>query len=119
MSNEIANWYDVAQNVREMVRQDYESGNFEDINDDDAMHEYAHEWADGDAVVIYYRHTRALWLDSAIVRGYEDEAQEITGGVNSTVDNVITTCVYLALKQEIMDAIDELRQEIDETELAG
>lgn len=118
MSNELANWYDVTRNVREIVRQDYESGNFEDINDTDAMDEYAHEWADGDAVVIYYHHTRALWLDSAIVRGYEDEAREISGD-GTTVDAVITACVYLALRQEIIDAIDELRQEIDETELAG
>lgn len=107
--SDLVTWYEVTQNVRAMLRADYLGGHI-DLDDDDAMEEYAHEWADADDVVIYYRHNRALWLDSAIVRGYEDETDGITA--DGSVDRVIMACVYLALRAEIMNAVEELREEI-------
>jgi len=109
--SELATWYDVTNNVRALLRRDYDSGSIEDLDDNDALADYAHEWAGGDAVVIYYHHSRALWLDSAIVRGFEDEADEL-GNKSADIDAKITACVYLALHAEIMDAIEELRQEL-------
>lgn len=105
-------WYDVTRSIREMVREDYANNGFEDINDDDAMQEYADEWAGSAPEVIYYHRARELWADSATVQGYEGEAWDIEVGDSRSVDAIISACVLFAMRDEIMDAVRELREEL-------
>lgn len=107
----MATWYDVTREISAMVREDYENDGFSDIHNDDDMQEYAHEWADGSQNVIYYHRARELWADSATVQGYESDAWDLMGD-EKDIDKVIALCVYLAMRDEIMSAVQELREEV-------
>lgn len=77
--------------------------------DPEEIHEYAHEFADGCEWVIYTAKARALWADSWEVSDYEDEY-----GYNGdqTVDESITTCVYLATREAVMESIRTIQKEV-------
>jgi hypothetical protein len=102
------NWYRVCRDIREIIRTDSDNSNV-DLGAPDSWDDYAHEWADGSEWVIYYANSRALWADSAEVQAFEDDAR--VWSTDSSIDSQITACVFLAVRQEIMDALQEIAEE--------
>jgi hypothetical protein len=103
-------WYEIVRQIPEFIKSDIENENL-DITDSDSWHDYVHEWADGSEYVIYYHNSRRLWADNSEIQAYEDDALQMAG---PTIDDLITACVYLALCDEIMSAIQEIAGETDE-----
>lgn len=101
-------WYGVCRSIREIIRTDSDTSNV-DLGDPDTWDEYAHEWADGSEWVIYYAKSRELWAESSYVQAWEEEASHLAVGTG--IGEQITACVYLAVRQEIMDALQEIAEE--------
>ena len=77
---------------------------------DDEIADYAHEFADGCEWVIYTAKARALWSDSWEISEYEDVYGHNGGG---DIDSQITTCVYLATRDAVQEAIQDIRDEME------
>lgn len=135
------NWNDTKQHIRECVLADIENGYLvrkphakrvwrsvllapsvrEDIlvlawdkggwASDDDIHDYAHEFADSAEWVIYTAKARALWADSFEISDYED-AYGYNGG-DGSIDDQITTCVYLATRDAVYAAVEDIRNEME------
>lgn len=132
------NWNDTKQHILELVRYEYEQkiidskprtdttrewvvvgGQYLDLPmlefidggfiDPEELWEYSHEFADSAEWVIYTAKARALWADSWEISDHEDEY-----GYNGdeTVDQKITTCVYLATREAVMDSIRTIQKEV-------
>lgn len=101
-------WHKVKEDIREIIREDSDTSNV-DLEDRDSWDDYAHEFADGAEWVIYYSRSRELWADSSDVQAYEDEANEC--GPFDSIDQWITVTVYMAVRAEIMEALQEIADE--------
>lgn len=130
------NWNDTKQRIREFVLADiehgylhhqahirkttsviYPLGEFVMIptlefvpagwDDDDRLYDYAHEFADSAEWVIYTAKARALWADSWEIAEYEDAYGYNDDGQN--IDQQITSCVYLATRDAVMQVIQDIR----------
>ena len=77
---------------------------------DDRICDYAHEFAEGAAWVIYRDQSRALWADSWEISDYED-AYGYNG--DQSIDDNITTCVYLATREAVQQAVQDIRDEME------
>lgn len=108
MSEDPSTWGQVREYVRAIVAADVANGTLtaDMINDEERLDVYAHEWADGDRLVIYYHLARTLWCNSSVVRDRQDEAEDLVS--RSSVDGIMAACVYLALRDEIVAAVHEL-----------
>jgi hypothetical protein len=111
--SEYPNWYEVCRLVREHVASDIEAGHL-DLSDDDRLHEYPHEYADGSEWVIYTHHVMRLWCDSSEVSDREEEIADYVAPDDGIVRRM-TLCVYLAIRDEVESAIREI---VAESELA-
>lgn len=118
MGEDLKSWSQIVDELPDMIRTDIEHGNL-DIGDDEAVQEYAHEWADGSQYAIYTHHAMRLWFANDDVSDYEDEAWELLEPDRTTghsVSMIMSACVYLALRQAIIEACEELRNELDDDE---
>lgn len=135
------NWNDTKQHIRECVLADIENGNsiyqkkahtytrnviiwpqgerviipileFSPVGwaSDDEICDYAHEFADSAEWVIYTAKARALWTDSYEIAEYEDVYGHNGGG---DIDSQITTCVYLATRDAVHEAVQSIRDEME------
>jgi hypothetical protein len=102
-------WNQIIEEIPEILRFDASNNNL-DLEDDSTWSEYAHEWADGAQEVIYYHRARDLWMTEAEIQDYESDAREIWGA-SATIDEMISACVYLALCDRIMAALQDARSE--------
>jgi len=103
-------WDEIVREIPEFIKSDMANGTL-DLSDRDNWDEYAHEWADSSEYVIYYHHSRRLWAESSHIQEWESEAQEIAG---PAIDDLITACVYFALRYEIVQAIEQIAGEGNE-----
>lgn len=95
-------WRDVCESIDVIVADDVASGVLDPTNDD-AVDEYAHEWADGCEWVIYYAQSRALWADPAMP-DFDDAADDMCGpGVG--VQDRVTAAVFLAVRDRILSSV--------------
>lgn len=118
MSEDRPTWWQIVSELPDMIKIDIENGHL-DIGDDEAVEVYAHEWADGSEYVIYTHHAMRLWCESNDVSDYEDEAWDLLDPDRTTVHSVsmiMSSCVFLALRQAIIEACEELRNELDGSE---
>ena len=98
------------KSVREWAREAY---------DEDPGNPYpedtAHDQIDGCEYVIYHHKARELFFDSADVREYEDELSEYVNP-EATIDQRISTVVYLWLRNEWTEAWREYESNSQPTE---
>lgn len=114
MSDDRKSWWQIVDELPDIIRTDIENGDL-NLADDDATAEYAWQWADGSQYVIYTHHAMRLWCESDEVSDYEDEAWDLVGSSKDhSVVAVMSTCVYLALRQAIIEACEEIRNELDD-----
>lgn len=113
MSKERATWREAWRDAREAAAEAWayhvsegEPGYASDL---------AHEYADGDADVIYTHRAREVWMDASEVQAYEEEADGFAPG--AWIDRRITLCVYLAIRAAFAEAYEEL-DNIDAPEYA-
>lgn len=107
-------WREMCDSIEESVRLDVEHGNL-DLTDEDWCEQYAHEFADGSEWTIYTNKTHELWWACNEVSDREDEAREYaydSDGV--TIMGLMRSCVYLALRDAVSDAIARVRSESDD-----
>jgi hypothetical protein len=97
------NWYEVCRLVREHVAADIEAGHL-DLFDDDQLHEYPHEYADGSEWVLYTHHVMRLW---PAVSDREEDAADFFAP-DDDIARRMTLCVYLAIRDEVESAIREI-----------
>jgi hypothetical protein len=109
---ETVTWWNVCQQVREIVAADIESGHL-DVTDLDAVDTYATEWADGSEWVIYTHNVMRLWVDSSDVSDYEEHLADYGPLEDDSIVRRMTLCVFLALRDEIETAIREYCEEND------
>lgn len=86
---------------------------------DDAWR-YANGYADNNEDVIYTYRARAIWMDSADVQAYEDEALAmIADAEDAGIDRAITLCVYMALEAAFAEQWEDCLREHDAAEVAS
>ena len=78
--------------------------------DDYEIEQYAHEFADGCAWVIYNYQAEALWHDSHEVSDYEEDILDWIDP-NANINERSTACVYRATAEAVLDAVDAIRYE--------
>ena len=109
--SEYPTWYEVCELVREHVRADVATGNL-DLENEDQLSEYPHEYADGSEWVIYYHHVTRLWCNSVDVSDREEDIEDYLYSDDAQgILRRMTLCVYLALRDEVESAIRELVEE--------
>lgn len=105
-NDERITWRQAERDAREAARDRFADAvrHGEDL---DYAEDYAHEYADGCADVIYTYRAREIWMDSAEVRDCEDALDEMHApyGVDRSVniDERIALCVYVALRDAFAD----------------
>lgn len=78
--------------------------------DDYEIEQYAHEFADGCAWVIYNYQAEALWHDSHEVSDYEEDILDWIDP-NANINERITACVYRATADAVLAAVEAIRYE--------
>lgn len=101
-------WWQILADLPDMVRSDIENG--ADLSDEDSRDEYCHEFTDGSEHVIYYSNVMRLWCAEQTIRDWEDEARDIA--VSDGVLDVMTACVYLALRDAVANAVSDVVDEL-------
>lgn len=96
MNEDTPTWYEAERAAREAAREAYEDNPEADPSD------AAHEYADGCSDVIYTHRAIALWMGSADVQDYEDEANSIVDS-DASISERICICVYFALRAAFED----------------
>jgi hypothetical protein len=107
MSDETLTWPSVCDEIRRGLEIDLDHGN---IDLDGDLDEIAWELADADANAWTYWRANSLWLDSSDVRDFEEEADELGWDEGETIQDRICRVVFLALRSEYRDALDDLRE---------
>jgi hypothetical protein len=103
-------WREIVAEIPDIVRADIANGAI-DITNEDHWVEYANEWADGSQYVIYYHHAIRLWAESTEVQECEPDAWDYMNGQEPDITKVMSVCVYMALSNRIMEAIQEISDE--------
>jgi hypothetical protein len=100
-------WAQIVAAIPGQVRDDIAEGSL-DPSDDDAVAEYASEWADGSQYVIYHHHAARLFMDGDAVSDFEAEAWDAGAGAELSVLSIMSTCVYLALSAAVVAAVADV-----------
>ena len=100
-------WVQIVAAIPGQVRDDIAEGNLDPSNDD-AVADYAAEWADGSAYVIYYHHAARLFMDGDVVSAYEADAWDAGAGADLSVWPIMSRCVYLALTDAVAAAVADV-----------
>ena len=104
-------WDEIVESLPGIIRTDSDTSNL-DLEDRDSWDDYAHEWVDGSVYVIFYSNVIELWTDSSNgIADYEDEAWDMVGEGCRNVLQVMTACVYLALRDAVLSAIEMVAEE--------
>lgn len=102
----MAKWFEIVREIDEIVTADCEDGTL-DWRDDEAVDEYAWEYADGSTHVIYHFNSREAWVSGA--DQWEDEADDL--GPFDSIQGWITATVFCAIRATVLDAIDAYRKD--------
>lgn len=105
-------WRNAERDAREAARERY-ADERRDGGDMEACGDYAHEYAEWSADVIYTHRARTIWADAAEVQAHEDDANAMMTD-DASIDRRITVCVYLALVEAYCDEWQTLADDDDD-----